>query len=175
MLNAFYAWFEQNTTGEAMPAPTATVTASDARSVFLGINPRKVTGPDGVSGQAFISCADQLAEVFTDIFNFSLLHAEVPTCFKKTTINPVPKKIHTMHLNDFCLIALTSIIMKCFERLVMAHTSLPTCLDPLQSAYQHNRSTEDVLSQALHSFLKHLDNKDTYIRLLLVDYSSAFN
>eukprot|EP00061_Rhincodon_typus_P015148 g42667.t1 len=30
--------------------------------------------------------------------------------------------------------ALTSIIMKCFERLVMAHTnsSLPTCLDPLQ-------------------------------------------
>eukprot|EP00061_Rhincodon_typus_P013670 g40192.t1 len=68
---------------------------------------------------------------------------------------------------------LTSIIMKCFERLVMGHTncSLPACLDPLQFAYQHNRSTQDAISLALYSSLEHLDNKDTYIRLLLIDYS----
>eukprot|EP00061_Rhincodon_typus_P003981 g21468.t1 len=29
--------------------------------------------------------------------------------------------------------------------------------------------------RALHSSLEHVDNKDTYVRLLLVDYSSAFN
>eukprot|EP00061_Rhincodon_typus_P010497 g34837.t1 len=28
---------------------------------------------------------------------------------------------------------------------------------------------------SLHSSLEHLVNKDTYIRLLLIDYSSAFN
>eukprot|EP00061_Rhincodon_typus_P013660 g40179.t1 len=67
------------------------------------------------------SCADQLVEVFTDIFNLSLLQAEVLSCFKKTTIIPVPKKTHAMCLNDCRPIALTSIIMKCFERLVMAH------------------------------------------------------
>eukprot|EP00061_Rhincodon_typus_P017899 g46818.t1 len=67
--------------------------------------------------------------------------------------------------------------MKCFERLVIAHinSSLPAYLDPLQYAYRHNRSTEDAISPALHSSLEHLDNKDTYIRLLLVDYNSAFN
>eukprot|EP00061_Rhincodon_typus_P014196 g41075.t1 len=61
--------------------------------------------------------------------------------------------------------------------LVMAHiySSLPTYLIPLLFAYQHNRSREDAISLALHSSLEHLDNKDTYIRLLLIDYSSAYN
>eukprot|EP00061_Rhincodon_typus_P010302 g34493.t1 len=137
-LDAFYARFEQNTTGVAMPVPTAPgtpvplVTASEIGSVFLGVNPRKAMGPDGVPVRALRSCADQLVEVFTDIFYLSLLQAEVPTCFKKTTI-PVPKKTRAVSLNDYRSIALTSIIMRCFEMLVMAHinSSLPTCLNPL--------------------------------------------
>eukprot|EP00061_Rhincodon_typus_P009795 g33572.t1 len=141
MLNAFYAQFEQNTIGMATPAPTApatpvpSVTAS-VRSVSLGVNPRKATGPDGVPSRTLRSCADQLAEVFSEIFNISLLQAKVPTCFKKTTIIPVSKKTHAVRLNDYRPIAPTSIIVKCFERLVMAHinSSLPTCLDPLQFA-----------------------------------------
>eukprot|EP00061_Rhincodon_typus_P018825 g48166.t1 len=40
------------------------------------------------------------SKVFTDIFNLSLLQAEVPTCFKKPTINPVPMKTHAVCLND---------------------------------------------------------------------------
>eukprot|EP00061_Rhincodon_typus_P014864 g42209.t1 len=166
-----------------MPAPTASdtpvpsVTASDVRSVFLGINPKKATGPDGVPGRALRSCADQLVEVFTDIFNLSLLQAEVFTCFKKTTIIPVPKKAHAMCLNNYHPIALTSIIMKYFEKLVIAHinSSLPACHGPLQFAYRRNRSTADVISLVLHSSLEHLDNKDTHITLLLIDYSSIFN
>eukprot|EP00061_Rhincodon_typus_P000324 g11313.t1 len=59
----------------------------------------------------------------------------------------------------------------------MAHinSSLPACLNPPQFTYQHNRSREDAISLALHSSLEHLDNKDTYVGLPLVDYSSAFN
>eukprot|EP00061_Rhincodon_typus_P010921 g35560.t1 len=88
--------------------------------------------PGWCPSRALGSCAEQLAEVFTDSFNLSLLQAEVPTYFKKTTIIPVPKKAHTMCLNDYHPVALTSIIMKCFERLIMAHinSSLPTCFIP---------------------------------------------
>eukprot|EP00061_Rhincodon_typus_P009058 g32236.t1 len=98
MLNAFYARFEQSTTGTPTSAPTApdtpvpSVTTSEVRSVFLGVNPRKAMGPDSVPTRALRSYVDQLAEVFTDIFNLSLLQAKVLTCFKKTTIIPVPKK-----------------------------------------------------------------------------------
>eukprot|EP00061_Rhincodon_typus_P012313 g37960.t1 len=134
-------------------------------------------GPDSIPNQALRSCVDQLAEVFTDIINLSLLQAKVPTCLKKTTIIPVPKKTHAVCLNDYRPVALTSIIMKCFGRLVVVHinSSLPLCLDPPQFAYQHNRSIEDVISLALHSCLENLDINDTYVRLLLIDYSSAFN
>eukprot|EP00061_Rhincodon_typus_P017343 g45997.t1 len=45
-------------------------------------------------GRALRSCADQLVEVFINIFNLSFVQAEVPKCFKKTTIIPVPKKTH---------------------------------------------------------------------------------
>eukprot|EP00061_Rhincodon_typus_P010236 g34372.t1 len=76
-----------------------------------------------------------------------------------------------------CYTSLISIIMKCFKRLVMAHSnsSLPACLDPLQFTYHHNRSMADTISLALHSSLEHLVSKDTSVRLLLIDYSSAFN
>eukprot|EP00061_Rhincodon_typus_P011444 g36456.t1 len=142
-LNAFYDRFEQNASIAVMPAPTApdtpvaSVTASDVRLVFLGVNPRKTMGPDGDPGRALRSCAGQLVEVFTNIFNLSLLKAKDPTCFQKTIIIPVPKKARAMCLSDHCPVALTS-IMKCFERLVIAHinSSLPVCLDPLQFAYQ---------------------------------------
>ncbi|KAI5086414.1 gastrula zinc finger protein XlCGF28.1-like [Silurus meridionalis] len=64
---------------------------------------------------------DQLADVFTDIFNISLGSATVPTCLKTTTIIPVPKKSSVSCLNDYRPVALTPIMMKCFERLVMRH------------------------------------------------------
>ncbi|KAI3376226.1 hypothetical protein L3Q82_016729, partial [Scortum barcoo] len=81
------------------------------------INTRKAPGPDGIPGRALKVCADQLADVFADIFNMSLLQSVVPTCFKETIIVPVPKKTKILCLNDYRPVALTSTIMKCFERL----------------------------------------------------------
>ena len=68
--------------------------------------------------------------------------------------------------------------MKCFERLVMAHinTIVPETLDPLQFAYRPNRSTDDAISIALHTALSHLDKRNAKgMRMLFIDYSSAFN
>ena len=67
--------------------------------------------------------------------------------------------------------------MQCFERLVMAHikTIIPEILDPLQFAYRPNRSTDDAISIAFHTTLSHLDKWNTYIRMLFIDYSSAYN
>ncbi len=80
-------------------------------------------------------------------------------------------------LNDYRPIALTPVMMKCFERLVMHHikSNLPNTLDPLQFAYRPNRSTDDAISSTLHLALTHLENKDSYVRMLFIDFSSAFN
>ena len=57
----------------------------------------------------------------------------------------------------------------------MAHinTIIPETLDPLQ--YRPNRSTDDGISIALHTALSHLDKRNTYVRILFIHYSSAFN
>jgi hypothetical protein len=67
--------------------------------------------------------------------------------------------------------------MKCFERVVMAHinTIILETLDPFQFVYRTNRSTDDAISIALHTTLSHLDKWNTYVRMLFIDYSSAFN
>ncbi|KAK1806963.1 hypothetical protein P4O66_005446, partial [Electrophorus voltai] len=146
-------------------------------SAFRTVNPRKAAGPYNIPGCVLRECADQLADVLTDIFNISPSCTVVPTCFKTTTIVPVPKKPTVSCLNDYRPIALTSIIMKCFERLVKSHikTQLLPSLDPLQFAYHSNRSTDDAISTTLHLALTHLDKKGTYVRMVFIDFSSSFN
>ena len=80
-------------------------------------------------------------------------------------------------VNDYHPVALTPVIMKCFERLVKDHitSTLPATLDPLQFAFRRNRSTDDAIAIALHTTLFHMNKMNTYVRMLFIDYSSAFN
>ncbi|KAK1790964.1 hypothetical protein P4O66_014819, partial [Electrophorus voltai] len=154
------------------------ITESDVRRVFKRVNTRKAMGPDGICGRVLKACADQLAPVFTDIFNLSLTLGIVPSSFKRSTIVPVPKKPRPSGLNDYRPVALTSVVMKCFEKLVrdFITSSLPASMDPLQFVYRHNRSTDDAIAHLLHTTLTHLDEgRGNYVKMLFVKYSSAFN
>ncbi len=150
---------------------------ADVRKTLSRTKPRKAAGPDSIPGRVLKDCVEQLTDVLTHIFNTSLSQAVIPTCLKSTIIITVPKKSPVSCLNDYCPIALTPIIMKWFERLVMHNikTSLPNTLDPLQFAYRPNRSTDDAISSTLYLALTYLENKDSYVRMLFIDFSSAFN
>ncbi len=89
---------------------------------------RKAAGPDGITGRVLRSCADQLAGLFTSIFNESLVTSVVPTPFKKYVIIPVPKNSKPSCLNDYRPVALTSTVMKVFERLHKRITFVPPSL-----------------------------------------------
>ncbi len=190
-LNTFFGRFEFNG-GATLPISASasassrqssdvyaiTFSEDDVRRELLRVNVRKAAGPDGITGRVLRSCADQLAGLFTSIFNESLATSVVPTSFKKSVIIPVPKNSKPSCLNDYRPVALTSTVMKVFERLLKKHicSSIPANLDPLQFAYRPNRSTDDAISQVLHSSLTHIDSKNgNYVRLLFIDYSSAFN
>ncbi len=186
-LNTFYARFEADNTAhtESAPAPAAaaeevsplSVSVADVTRSFKRVNIRKAVGPDCIPGRVLKACAFQLAGVFEDIFNLSLSLSVVPSCFKKSTIVPIPKKKKITCLNDWRPIALNPIFSKCFEKLVREHicSVLPASLEPLQFAYRSNRSTDDAIAFTLHTALSHLENKNTYVRMLFVDFSSAFN
>ncbi len=198
-LNSFYCRFQKQkpgltphthsdhpTTQPSTPSPSPSPTVSqpvikiceeDVSKVFRRQKIRKAKGPDGVSPACLKACAVQLSSIFTLIFNRSLELCELPSCFKRSTIIPVPKKPKITGLNDYRPVALTSVVMKSFERLVLAHLKDITgpLLDPLQFAYRANRSVDDAVNMGLHYILQHLDKPGTYARILFVDFSSAFN
>ncbi|KAI4901982.1 hypothetical protein NFI96_008400 [Prochilodus magdalenae] len=137
---------------------------------FERVNIRKAAGPDGIPGRIFKVCAHQLAGVFTDISNLSLSLSVVPACFKLATIVPVPK---TARITTLRPVALTSIISKCFEKLVRDFicSSLPATLDPLQFAYRQNRSTDDAIALTLHTALSHLDKQNTHSSNVIIKFA----
>ncbi len=149
-LNTFYGRFECN--GGATLTSSAsgssrqssdhvfTVSEDEVRRELKRVNVRKAAGPDGIIGRVLRSCADQLAGLFTSIFNESLPTSVVPTSFKKSVIIPVPKNSKPSCLNDYRPVALTATVMKVFERLLKKHicSSIPASLDPLQFAYRPN-------------------------------------
>ncbi len=152
------------------------LSAADVRKTLSRINPKGCG-----SWQHTWPCTERLCCTADGCPNRYLQHLAEPVS------RPHMSQIHNDHTGTkeiTCVlpkrrppIALTPIIMKCFERLVMQKikTSLLNTLDPLQFAYRPNRSTDDAISTTLHLALTHLENKDSYVRMLFIDFSSAFN
>ena len=106
----------------AVPLPPPfTVQGHEVRKLLKQQSSRKAAGPDNVSTLTLKYCANELATVFTDLFNASLSLHTVPVCFKAASIIPVPKKPKATALNAVRPVASTSVLMKVFERLVLRY------------------------------------------------------
>ncbi len=97
-LNNFYARFDRVNTEPPIKAVLTpdnlplTLSTSDMCATLRKVNSHKAASPYGIPGRVLRACAEQLAEVFTNIFNLSLVQSIVPNCFKTATIVLVPKK-----------------------------------------------------------------------------------
>ena len=101
----------------------------------------------------------------------------MPSIWKQSIVVPVPKISTPKTLNDFRPVALTSQIMKQFEKLVKLELVAKTVnqLDPFQFAYRENRGVQDATVTLLNLLFKHLEGSKNHARLLFIDFSSAFN
>ncbi|XP_063781223.1 MAM and LDL-receptor class A domain-containing protein 1 [Pseudophryne corroboree] len=167
-LNNFYCRFEKAAfcfrvssdpgRPESLSPNPLRVGQGEVEELFRKVKPRKASGPDGVSPSAMRTLAEQLIPIFTRIFNKSLELCRVPSCFKCSTIIPVPKKSVTADLHDYRQISLMSVVMKVFERLVLNYLKKVTGphLDPLQFAYRPNSHGNGF--QCKQGFIVPLDN-----------------
>ncbi len=138
-LNTIYGHFECNGGGATLPISASgssrqssdhvfTLSEDEVRRELRRLNVRKAAGPDGITGRVLRYRADQLAGLFTSIFNESLAISVVSTSFKKSVIILVPKNSKPSYLNDYRPVALTSTVMKVFERLLKeTHLLLHPC------------------------------------------------
>ncbi len=107
-LNTFYGRFECNGGGATLPISTSassrqssddhvfTPSEDEVRRELKRVNVRKAAGPDGITGRVLRSCADQLAGLFTSIFNESIATSVVPTSFKKSVIIPCLRTVNPL-------------------------------------------------------------------------------
>jgi len=194
-LNEFYCRFERDDVGEELSnvisdlrervgegdqgreSDDFVIEESAVLSLFRRVNVRKACGPDNICGKMLKFCASQLSFVFTQSFCWSVRVCTVPCIWKNSTICPVPKTRNPTVLNDYRPVALTSTVMKCFERIILRTLLSQTQhhLDPFQFAYKQNRSTDDATLTLLHNSYSHLDKSGSFVRILFIDFSSAFN
>ena len=135
----YILFLQVNTTSPSSITPSSSLppfTVDDyvVRSMFQCLNSIKAAGPDNISPCLLKLCADQLSSVFTDIYNVSHSQCKIPHCFKKSTIIPILKKSTASCLNDYRPVALTSVVMKTLERLVLQF--LKSITDPLLGRFQ---------------------------------------
>ena len=153
------------------------ISYDDVYRVFGSLKGNKACGPDRIKSTTLKMCRESLSYVYTYIFNRSLQDHYVPVSWKTSEIKPLPKKKNVCEMNDLRPIALTSIVMKSFEKLVKCLLKPSICQfeDPLQFAYQEGRSVEDAILTFTNNIYKHLERPRAYSRILFVDFSSAFN
>ena len=103
------------------------------------------------------------------MYNESIINGKIPVLWKTASIIPVPKKPNPMILNDYRPVALTPVVMKCLECIVLGRflpVVSPT-MDKLQFAYYKNWSVEDTTITVLYQIYRHLDKSETFAGLYL--------
>lgn len=120
--NSFYLWYEKqhftahiNRFKDKVTAPPA-FTPGVAKPVRQ--TKTKSPGPDNISGQILKHCSDQISGISHYIFTQSLKLQKVPEVWKYSIIAPVSKSNTPKALHDFRPAALTSLVMKSFEKIV---------------------------------------------------------
>ena len=187
-LNRFYARFDTESFDDVISrqydelqrlddAPISCA-FSDVVKHFKKTNPRKSMGPDNICGKMLKACAWQLATPFCTLFQKSLDQNYVPLCWKSAVIIPVAKTSQASQPNDFRPIALTSLVMKSFERIVLQYlfSGVLKEIDVMQFAYQPKKCVNDAILILTHLISQHIDKVSSrYVRITFVDFSSAFN
>ena len=95
----------------------------------------------------------------------SLNICKIPTLWKTSKIIPVPKTSNIRQMNDLRPVALTPVIMKCLEKIVLSNIIpfVNSSLDPLQFAYKPKRSVEDAILYFTSNIYRHLDTPKSYV------------
>ena len=93
-LNSFFARFEDNTVPPTQPATKTCGFSFTAANSCVILH--EAAAPDGIHGRILRACADQLAGVFTDIFNHTLSQSAVPHASRGPPLLLFPIRVNYM-------------------------------------------------------------------------------
>ncbi|KAL7373697.1 hypothetical protein ABVT39_012814 [Epinephelus coioides] len=124
-LNSFFSRFKKDNSAELKTIistlhpgdSTITFSREEVVRALKRTKSNTATGPDNICGRTLKHCAEQLGEVFQQLFQTSM------------NCSTVPRKCPTKVLNDLRPVALTSLVMKAMERIVK--NSITKSVEPI--------------------------------------------
>lgn len=138
----------------------------------------KATGPDNIPAWVLRNHANVLAPPLTAIFNKSLREGVLPMEWKMANIIPLPKTNPPVSIEkDIRPISLTPIAAKVFESIIMkwVDDTIEGEIDAKQFGGISGTSTTDVLVEMIHTWYEATDKLDSYVRVVMLDFSKAFD
>jgi len=122
--------------------------------------------------------APAVSSSLTTLFNNSLKSGQFPTEWKQANVTPVPKSGDSHLISNYRPISVIPVIAKVFETLIhrQMYEYLQThkLLNPAQSGFRPNYSTQDVLLRSVDDWKTALDRGEV-VGSLFIDLSKAFD
>ena len=166
------------------PIQSAPITVPDAFIIspeavqrkLAMIKVHKAIGPDLIPNWVLRDLAPTLTAPLSSIFNSSIAESYIPRIWRSADVIPVPKKSPMVNLSkDLRPISLTPVISKAFESIVVSWMQGQVNHCESQYGAMKGCSTTMALINLIHNLMIGLDQPGTYARILLIDYSKAFD
>ena len=135
----------------------------------------KAMGPDNIPNWILKDFSYIIASPIAAIYNSSVRQSYVPPSWKQAEILPIPKVPQVTSLAKHLRpIALTPELSKVLESFVVSWMREATVHSETQYGGIKDSSATLALITMLHHVLQRLERKNTYVRILLIDFSKAF-
>ena len=147
--------------------------------MLASLNPRKASGPDGVSNWVLNEYAEILAQPVCSILNSSFNEQQLPISWKTADIVPI---IKSKSVTEICKhlrpISLNPALSKVAEEFVVSKHIGPAILcqiDPNQFGVIPKSSTSMAAISMIHNWSQSTDGSGAAARIVLFDYKKAFD
>ena len=155
-----------------------TFTPESIEAALKELNPYSAGPPDDIPACILHRCRSALAYPLFLLWRGSYERGVVPSCLKRQYITPIFKKGSRSEAANYRPVALTSNIIKCFERVVRAelvgHLESSGVLNSSQHGFRKNRSCLTQLIDHLDSVLRSLNDGDE-VDVIYLDFQKAFD
>ena len=131
-------------------------TEEEVYAIIQSLDATKANGPDGISIRMLKGTAMAIRPSLTMLFNISIRAAHFPSCWKQSSIVPIPKASKLNSPVNYRPISLLSPVSKILERhvhyVISSHLEDTHSLSNLQLGFQQGRSAfTSLLSIVLFS------------------------
>ena len=158
------------------------VTPESVRYALGRLQQFKSPGSDGLPPSLLRTCAEELSDSLSEVFNESLETGVFPTAYKLASVTPVFKQNKDLaNPADYRPVSLLPVVSKLLERIVLRRLLEHIRTNPdvniipeEQFAYRRRHSTEDLLSLAISTWQTEMD-KGRASGAVFLDMTKAFD